>query len=98
MRLSKTCLRERAQPEAGAGTSAATAGQKSKVNSTKQIINQAGNYTQLTTAAVKLSHSKSPSANWLRYEQLTELQSSGVMRKQTSVQDKASNRLFLLYR
>lgn len=62
-RLSKHAhsSREHTQPEPSANTSAATAGQKSKANSTKQIINQVGNHTELIGATVKPSLSKSPS-------------------------------------
>lgn len=57
-RPTKTCSQEHTQPEPRANTSAATAGQKSKANSTKQIINQVGNYTELIGATVKPSLSQ----------------------------------------
>lgn len=52
---------ELTHPEPSANTSAATAGQKSKANSTKQIINQVGNYTELISATAEPSLSKLPS-------------------------------------
>lgn len=57
-RPKKTGLQEDTQPKPRANTSSATAGQKSKANSTKQIINQVGNYTELIGAAVKPSLSQ----------------------------------------
>lgn len=57
-RLRKTCSHEHTQPKPRANTSAATAGQKSKANSTKQIINQVGNYSELIGATVKPSLSQ----------------------------------------
>lgn len=57
-RLSTKAEKKYAQPKPRANTSSATAGQKSKANSTKQIINQVGNYTELIGAAVKPSLSQ----------------------------------------
>lgn len=57
-RLSTKAEKKHAQPKPRANTSSATAGQKSKANSTKQIINQVGNYTELIGAAVKPSLSQ----------------------------------------
>lgn len=51
----QTCSQERTQPEPNANTSAATAGHKSKVNSSKQIINQVGNYIEFIGATVQPS-------------------------------------------
>lgn len=57
-RVTKTRSQEHTQPQPRANTSAATAGQKSKANSTKQTINQVGNYTALIGTTVKPSLSQ----------------------------------------
>lgn len=59
-RSRQTCSQEHTQPEPSANTSPATAGHKSKVNSSKQIINQVGNYTEFIGATVQPSLPKLP--------------------------------------
>lgn len=49
------------QPQAAPDAPAGTAVQGSKANSTKQAVNEVGNYTELITATVKLAVSKLPS-------------------------------------